>query len=77
MTNYLRAEDFILIWWRDVANGNIDRMLLPDEDYIIMQETNAIGSISVYLKLTEKALSNIKTDDKIIIRGIKFGRDGR
>ena len=77
MTNYLRAEDFILIWWRDVANGNIDRMLLPNEDYIIMQETNAIGSISVYLKLTEKALSNIKTDDKIIIRGIKFGRDGR
>lgn len=77
MTNYLRAEDFILIWWRDVANGNIDRMLLPDEDYIIMQETNVIGSISVYLKLTEKALSNIKTDDKIIIRGIKFGRDGR
>ena len=77
MTNYLRAEDFILIWWRDVANGNIDRMLLPNEDYIIMQETNAIGTISVYLKLTEKALSNIKTDDKIIIRGIKFGRDGR
>lgn len=77
MTDYLRVEDFILIWWRDVANGNIDRMLLPDEDYILMQETNAIGITSVYLRLTDTALSNIKVGDKIIIRGIKFGRDGR
>ena len=52
-------------------------MLLPDEDYILMQETNAIGITSVYLRLTDTALSNIKVGDKIIIRGIKFGRDGR
>lgn len=77
VSNYLRTEDFVLIWWRDVANGNIDRMLLPDEDYVLIQETSTIGTVNVYLKLTDKALSNIKTDDKIIIRGIKFGRDGR
>ena len=52
-------------------------MLLPDEDYVLIQETSTIGTVNVYLKLTDKALSNIKTDDKIIIRGIKFGRDGR
>ena len=52
-------------------------MLLPDEDYVIIQDTNAIGVTSVYLRLTDTALSNIKTGDRIIIRGIKFGRDGR
>lgn len=77
LTDCIRREDFVLIWWRDVANGNIDRMLLPDEDYVIIQDTNAIGVTSVYLRLTDTALSNIKTGDRIIIRGIKFGRDGR
>ena len=77
VTEYLRVEDFILIWWRDTANGDIDRMLLPDEDYILVQDINGVGSVSVYLRLTDKALSNIKTDDMLIIRGIKFGRAGR
>ncbi len=77
VSDYLREEDFILIWWRDTANGNIDRMLLPDEDYTLETEMNNAGMINVYLKLSDNALSNIKTDDKLIIRGIKFGRDGR
>ena len=77
VSNYLREEDFILIWWRDIANGNIDRMLLPDEDYTLETEMNNAGTINVYLKLSDNVLNNIKTDDKLIIRGIKFGRDGR
>ena len=77
LTNYIREEDFILIWWRDTANNNIDRMLLPDENYFIETEISNTGTITVYLKLTEDTLSNIKTGDKLIIRGIKFGRAGR
>lgn len=77
VSNYLREEDFILIWWRDIANGNIDRMLLSDEDYTLETEMNNAGTINVYLKLSDNVLNNIKTDDKLIIRGIKFGRDGR
>lgn len=77
LTNYIREEDFLLIWHRDVANGNIDRMLLPEEDYTILTDIGVNGAITVYLKLTDNSLSNIKTRDKIIIRGIKFGRDGR
>lgn len=77
LTNYIREEDFILIWWRDTANNNIDRMLLPDENYFIETEISNTGTVTVYLKLTEDTLSNIKTGDKLIIRGIKFGRAGR
>ena len=77
LTNYIREEDFILIWWRDTANNNIDRMLLPDENYFIETDISNTGTVTVYLKLTEDTLSNIKTGDKLIIRGIKFGRAGR
>ena len=77
LTNHIREEDFILIWWRDTANNNIDRMLLPDENYFIETEISNTGTVTVYLKLTEDTLSNIKTGDKLIIRGIKFGRAGR
>lgn len=77
LTNYIREEDFILIWWRDTANNNIDRMLLPDENYFIETDISSTGTVTVYLKLTEDTLSNIKTGDKLIIRGIKFGRAGR
>lgn len=77
LTNYIREEDFLLIWHRDIANGNVDRMLLPDEDYTVLTDIGANGAITVYLKLTDVAVSKIKTRDKIIIRGIKFGRDGR
>ena len=77
LTNYIREEDFILIWWRDTTNNNIDRMLLPDENYFIETEISNTGTVTVYLKLTEDTLSNIKTGDKLIIRGIKFGRAGR
>ena len=76
VSNYLREEDFSLIWWRD-SNNNIDRMLLPDEDYSLETSINNAGIVSVYLKLSSDALSNIKTGDKLIIRGIKFGRAGR
>lgn len=77
VSNYLREEDFILIWWRDVANNNIDRMLLPDEDYSFETDISNTGTVTVSLKLSDYALSNIKTGDKLIIRGIKFGRAGR
>lgn len=77
VSDYIREEDFVLIWWRDTANNNIDRMLLPDEDYYLETTVNSTGTVSVALKLSEDALSNIKTGDKIIIRGIKFGRAGR
>ena len=77
VTNYLREEDFVLIWWRDTTNNNIDRMLLPNEDYTIETSISNTGSISVALKLTQNSIENINTDDKIIIRGIKFGRAGR
>ena len=77
LTDYIREEDFILIWWRDTANNNIDRMLLPDENYFIETDISNTGTVTVYLKLTEDTLSNIKTGDKLIIRGIKFGRAGR
>ena len=77
LTNYIRQDDFLLIWWRDMANSNIDRMLLPDEDYTIEETINGNGVVTVYLRLTQAALSNIKTNDKLIIRGIKFGRAGR
>ena len=77
VTNYLREEDFVLIWWRDIANNNIDRMLLPDVDYTLETTINNTGAISVALKLSDTALSNINTGDSIIIRGIKFGRAGR
>ena len=76
VSDYLREEDFSLIWWRD-SNNNIDRMLLPDEDYSLETSINNAGIVSVYLKLSSDALSNIKTGDKLIIRGIKFGRAGR
>ena len=76
VSDYLREEDFSLIWWRD-SNNNIDRMLLPDEDYSLETNINNAGIVSVYLKLSSDALSNIKTGDKLIIRGIKFGRAGR
>lgn len=77
MTNYIRREDFLLLYWRDVPNGNIDRMMLPEIDYTVIQETNSAGHTSVYLRLTDSFLSDIKTGDIIIIRGMKFGRDGR
>lgn len=77
VSSILREEDFLLIWHRDVSNGNIDRMLLPDSDYMITTTIDTAGTVSVYLKLTTAALSNIKQQDKIIIRGMKFGRDGR
>ena len=77
VTDLLREEDFILIWWRDIANNNIDRMLLPDEDYTLETTISNTGVISVALKLSDTALSNINTGDSIIIRGIKFGRAGR
>lgn len=77
VSDYIREEDFVLIWWRDTANNNIDRMLLPDEDYYLETTVSSTGAVSVALKLSEDALSNIKTGDKIIIRGIKFGRAGR
>ena len=76
VSDYLREEDFSLIWWRD-SNNNIDRMLLPDEDYSLETNINNAGIVSVHLKLSSDALSNIKTGDKLIIRGIKFGRAGR
>lgn len=78
VTPYLRAEDFSLLWWRDVANGNIDRMMLPDEDYVIVQEISGSGAVSVHLKLQPDFVNNnIKSGDIIIIRGMKFGRAGR
>lgn len=77
LTDYIREKDFLMIWWRDVANGNIDRMLLPGDDYTVSETLNGNGMVTVYFKLTDSALSNIKTNDKIIIRGIKFGRAGR
>lgn len=77
LTDYIREEDFVLIWWRDTANNNIDRMLLPDEDYTLETDISNTGAVAVYLKLSDTALSNIKVNDKIIIRGIKFGRAGR
>ena len=74
----VRTEDFLMIWWRDMANSQIDRMLLPNEDYTLHETRNADGMVkAVHLRLTESALSNIKTNDKLILRGIKFGRDGR
>ena len=76
VSDYLREEDFSLIWWRDL-NNNIDRMLLPDEDYSLETNINNAGIVSLHLKLSSDALSNIKTGDKLIIRGIKFGRAGR
>ena len=76
VSDYLREEDFSLIWWRD-SNNDIDRMLLPDEDYTFETSINNAGIVTVYLKLSSDALSNIKTGDKLIIRGIKFGRAGR
>ena len=76
VSDYLREEDFSLIWWRD-SNNNIDRMLLPDEDYSLETNINNAGIVSVHLKLSSDALRNIKTGDKLIIRGIKFGRAGR
>lgn len=77
VTPYLREEDFSMIFWRDVPNGNIDRMLLPDLDYVIYTEPGVGNSVTVYLRLTENSAVNIKTSDQIIIRGIKFGRGGR
>lgn len=77
VTPYLREEDFVLIWWRDTANNNIDRMLLPNEDYTFETDISNSGVVTVYLKLSDNTISNIKTDDKLIIRGIKFGRAGR
>ena len=76
VSDYLREEDFSLIWWRN-SNNDIDRMLLPDEDYTFETSINNAGIVTVYLKLSSDALSNIKTGDKLIIRGIKFGRAGR
>lgn len=76
VTDCVRADDFLMIWWRDKANGNIDRMFLPDYDYWI-DEKQYGNTTTVYLKLTDEALGKLKTGDDIIIRGIKFGRDGR
>ena len=80
VSDSVRDGDFLMIWWRDVANGNIDRMLLPYDgqygDYWLDQRDYS-NTILVYLKLTDEALGKLKTGDKIIIRGIKFGRDGR
>lgn len=77
VTEHVREEDFIMVWWRDTANSNIDRLLIRDLDYTIDQTISGNGMITVYLKILEPALSNIKTNDKIIIQGIKFGRAGR
>ena len=77
VTEHVREEDFIMVWWRDTANSNIDRLLIREDDYIIDQTISGNGMITVYLKILEPALSNIKTNDKIIIQGIKFGRAGR
>ena len=78
VTYCVRAEDFLMIWWRDMGNSQIDRMLIPNEDYTLHETRNADGMVkAVHLRLTESALSNIKTNDKLILRGIKFGRDGR
>lgn len=77
VTSYLRQEDFSMLWWRDMANGKIDRMMLPGQDYNIVQDIDGAGRVTVYLRLTDEFLSDIKTDDIIIIRGIKFGRVGR
>lgn len=77
VTEHVREEDFIMVWWRDTANSNIDRLLIRDVDYTIDQTISGNGIITVYLKILEPALSNIKTNDKIIIQGIKFGRAGR
>lgn len=77
LTNYVREEDFVLIWWRDTTNNNIDRMLLPDEDYTLETDISNTGALSVALKLSSNMISNIQTGDKLIIRGIKFGRAGR
>ena len=74
VTDYLREEDFELIWWRDVTN-DIDRLLLPDVDYTIGEANNS--TTTVVLKLSEEFQEKIKTDDKLIIRAIKFGRAGR
>ena len=76
VTDSVRADDFLMIWWRDKANGNIDRMFLPDVDYWI-DEKQYGNTMTVYLKLTDEALGKLKTGDELIIRGIKFGRDGR
>ncbi len=77
VTEHIREEDFIMVWWRDTANSNIDRLLIRDLDYAIDQTVSGNGMITVYLKILEPALSNIKTNDKIIVQGIKFGRAGR
>ena len=71
MTEYLRERDFVMVWWRDVANNNIDRMLLPD-DYTI-DDTESNGKITTTFKLSNEFLPNLKTGDKLIFRGIKFG----
>jgi hypothetical protein len=76
VTDSVRADDFLMIWWRDKANGNIDRMFLPELDYWI-DEKQYGNTMTVYLKLTNEALGKLKTGDELIIRGIKFGRDGR
>ena len=77
VTEYLRPEDFILIWWRDSANNNIDRMLIPEIDYEIQPTLNNVNSTIVTLRLDDSFYPNMKTGDKLIIRGIKFGRAGR
>ena len=76
VTDCVRADDFLMIWWRDKANGNIDRMFIPELDYWI-DEKQYGNTMTVYLKLTDEALGKLKTGDELIIRGIKFGRDGR
>lgn len=77
VSDILRVEDFTLIFWRDADNMNADRMLLPELDYVLVQEINASNVVSVSLRLTETALSKINAGDQLIIRGIKFGRAGR
>jgi hypothetical protein len=74
--NYIRQEDFIVAFKRDVVNG-YDRLLIRDVDYSIYNLEDSNGYSDTVFSLTNNAAILMNHGDMLIFTGIKFGKAGR
>ncbi len=72
----IRAEDYLTIVRRDSQN-NLDRFLIPGEDYSVYNKLESGIYKSTILTFNNGITSDWITGDRIIITGIKLGKAGR